>query len=166
MNFYLFFATNVKQLVFEDAIAVPYPTQFYGSHLTFYRIKWIVNSDFLYGGLYLICSQASPLSFFRLTGFIKPHLFNESYKFTMHLYKGSYYLYLGRSGKRSERPDLRVRKSNAILQLVPLAALAKAYAWLTAFCLYTVAYYIASFHYIVMKLLSEGCLKFKLDWNQ
>ena len=55
----------------------------------------------------------------------------------MHLYtrKVSYYLYLVRSGERSERFDLRVRKSNAILQLVPLArvALAKAYASLTAF---------------------------------
>ena len=63
----------------------------------------------------------------------------------MHLYKVSYYLYLVRSRKRSERADLRVRKSNAILQLVPLAraALAKAYASLTAFCLHTIAYYIA-----------------------
>ena len=63
----------------------------------------------------------------------------------MHLYKVSYYLYLVRSGKRSERADLRVRKSNPILQIVPLArtALAKAYASLTAFCLHTIAYYIA-----------------------
>ena len=52
----------------------------------------------------------------------------------MRLYKVSYYLYLVRSGQRSERADLRVRKSIAILQLVPLAhaALAKAYASLTA----------------------------------
>ena len=82
----------------------------------------------------------------------------------MHIYKISYYLYLVRSGKRSERADLRVRKSNAILQLVPLArtALAKAYASLTAICLHTIAYYNAKLQYIVMKLLSEGSLKFKL----
>ena len=57
----------------------------------------------------------------------------------MHLYKVFYYLYLVRIGKRSERAYLRVRKLNAILQLVPLAraALAKAYASLTAFCLHT-----------------------------
>ena len=63
----------------------------------------------------------------------------------MHLYNDSYYLYLERSGKRSERAELLVRKSNAILQLVPLAraALAKAYASLTAVGLHTIAYYIA-----------------------
>ena len=63
----------------------------------------------------------------------------------MHLYKVYYCLYLVRSGKRSERADLRVRKSNAILLLVPLAraAVAEAYASLTAFCLHTIAYYYA-----------------------
>ena len=75
-----------------------------------------------------------------------------------------YYLYFVRSGKRSERADLQARKSNAILQLVQLAraALAKAYSSLTAFCLHTIAYYIAKLQYIVMILLSEGSLKFKL----
>ena len=64
------------------------------------------------------------------------------FKITMHLYKVFDYLYLVHSGKRLERADLR-RKSNAILQLLPLAreALAKAYASLTAFCLHTIAYY-------------------------
>ena len=73
----------------------------------------------------------------------------------------SYYLYLVRSGERCERADLRVRKSIAILQLVPLAraAVAEAYASLTAFCLHTIANYIAS--YIVMK-----SFKFKLIRNQ
>ena len=60
-------------------------------------------------------------------------------------YKVSYYLYLVRCGQRCERAEP-----------VPLsrAAVAEAYASLTAFCLHTIAYYIAS--YIVMKLLSEG----------
>ena len=67
------------------------------------------------------------------------------WKFTIHLYKLSYYLYLVRSGERCERADLRVRKSNPILQLVPLAraALTKAFASMTAFCLNTIAYYIS-----------------------
>ena len=57
----------------------------------------------------------------------------------------SYYLYLESSVERSELVDSRVRKSNPILQLVTLAraALANAYASLTAFCLHTIVYYIA-----------------------
>ena len=52
INFYLFFATNVKQLVFERAIAVPCPTQFYGFQLKFYCIKWIAHTVIYMGPLY------------------------------------------------------------------------------------------------------------------
>ena len=80
----------------------------------------------------------------------------------MHLFKGSYYLYLVRSGERSKRIDSRIGKSNLILQLVSLAraAVAEAYASLTAFCTQ-----IAILLY-VMKLLSERAFKFKLIRNQ
>ena len=87
--------------------------------------------------------QASPSSPFHLPhsiAFIQRML---DLKFSMHFYKVSYFLYLVRSGQRCKRADLRVRKSNAILQLVPLAraAVAEVNASLTAFCLHTIAYY-------------------------
>ena len=99
---------------------------------------------FTWRRLYLVCFQASlsiPFDQFHLTTFIQLKL---DLKFTIHLYKISYYLYLVRSGERCELADLRVRKSNPILQLVQFAraAVAKAYASLTAFCLHTIAYYI------------------------
>ena len=92
--------------------------------------------------------------FFKLGLFsVRPTLFDHIYsmkaKFKIYnefmFNKVSYYLYLVRSGKRSERVDLQVRKSNPILQLVILAraAVAEACASVTAFCLQTIAYYFA-----------------------
>ena len=72
--------------------------------------------------------------------FVWPALFDLIYsmkahlKFTMHLYKVFYNLYLVRNGQRSEHAE----------PFPPAhTALAKAYASLTAFCLHTIAYYIA-----------------------
>ena len=66
----------------------------------------------------------------------------------MHLSKVPYYLYLVRSRKRSERADLRVRKSTAILQLVPLARAALATASCVTDCLlpahYSLLYFLAT----------------------
>ena len=104
-----------------------------------------VNSICFIWRLYLVCFPASPSILFWLVLFDHIYLMKDRFK----IYNAFYIRFIlslthhSRS-QRCERADLRVRKSNAIMHVVPLAhvAVAEAFASLIAVLIHAIAYYI------------------------
>ena len=90
ISFYLFSATNVKQLVFKRAIALPWPTQFYGCLLKFYRIKCIANSGFYMAPQLNLFSGLARYSVRPFSFIYSPHIYSMKARFKIyHAFSGA-----------------------------------------------------------------------------